>query len=369
MNRRQFLLNSAATTAIGPTLLRASAQPTPRRLLYVASPGVRNYTEYGGVGVLVFDGDDGHRFLRRIPTFEPGSPKAAENVKGICASAKTARLYVGTIKRMLCIDMVTEKPVWERAYEGGCDRMAISPDGSRIYMPSLEGPTWSIVDTANGEEIKRVRPDSGAHNTVASLDGRFVYLGGLKSKMMPVLDTRKLELVSSIGPFGHVIRPFTVDGKRKRAYVNVNDLLGFEVADLTTGKLLARVEVTGFKQGPVLRHGCPSHGVALSPDETEVWVADAANKRVHIFDNRKMPPVQVASLPVRGEPGWITFTLDGKYALPSTGEVIETKMRRTHALLADEMGRSVQSEKMLEVLWQDGRPVRCGDQFGVGRKR
>ena len=27
------------------------------RLLYVASPGVRNYVEYGGVGVLVYDID------------------------------------------------------------------------------------------------------------------------------------------------------------------------------------------------------------------------------------------------------------------------------------------------------------------------
>ena len=36
--------------------------------LYVAEPGVRNYVEYGGVGVLVYDIDAGYRFVRRIPT-------------------------------------------------------------------------------------------------------------------------------------------------------------------------------------------------------------------------------------------------------------------------------------------------------------
>ena len=33
-------------------------------------PGTRNYVEYGGVGLLVFDIDDGYRFVRRIPTWD-----------------------------------------------------------------------------------------------------------------------------------------------------------------------------------------------------------------------------------------------------------------------------------------------------------
>jgi hypothetical protein len=39
-------------------------------LLYVASPGIRNYVEYGGVGILVFDIDNGYKFVRRIPTWD-----------------------------------------------------------------------------------------------------------------------------------------------------------------------------------------------------------------------------------------------------------------------------------------------------------
>ncbi len=36
------------------------------RYLYVASPGVRNDLEWGGHGVLVFDIDNGHCFIKRI---------------------------------------------------------------------------------------------------------------------------------------------------------------------------------------------------------------------------------------------------------------------------------------------------------------
>jgi hypothetical protein len=38
-------------------------------------------------------------------------------------------------------------------------------------------------------------------------------------------------------------------------------------------------------------------------------------------------------------------------------------------MLSDETGRAVQSEKLLEIVFSDGRPVRTGDQFGIGRRR
>jgi hypothetical protein len=79
------------------------------------------------------------------------------------------------------------------------------------------------------------------------------------------------------------------------------------------------------------------------------------------------PPRQVASLPVRDQPGWITFSLDGRHAFPSTGEIIDTATRRIVATLTDETGRAVQSEKLVEVVFAGGRPVRTGDQFGIGR--
>jgi hypothetical protein len=39
------------------------------------------------------------------------------------------------------------------------------------------------------------------------------------------------------------------------------------------------------------------------------------------------------------------------------------------ATLEDETGKHVQSEKLLEVVFANGRPVRAGDQFAIGRKR
>jgi hypothetical protein len=151
--------------------------------------------------------------------------------------------------------------------------------------------------------------------------------------------------------------------------VNVNDLLGFEIGDLRTGKMLHRVEVQGVEHGPVKRHGCPSHGVGLTPDEREIWLCDGHNSQLHVFDATSLPPRQVASIALREQPGWVTFSLDGTYAYPSTGEVIDVAARQIVARLADETGREVHSEKMLEIDFQGTRPVRAGDQFGLGRRQ
>ena len=215
----------------------APAQPArgDRHLLYVAVPGVRNYAEFGGVGVLVFDIADGHRFVKRIPTLTVPDGQAPENVKGVALSAELGLLYVTTPKRMFALDLKTERIVWNREYDGGCDRMALSPDGRMLYVPSFEGPHWHAVDARTGDVISRIETNSGAHNTIYGADGAEVYLAGLRSPLLHVADPRTHKVVKRVGPFGNAIRPFTVNGRQTLCFVNVNGLLGFEVGDLRTG--------------------------------------------------------------------------------------------------------------------------------------
>src|ERR1019366_3796227 len=114
------LLLVALAVSIAPVRLPSASE---QHLLYVASPGTRNYVEYGGVGILVFDIDKGYKFVRRIPTWDVARGKTPENVKGIAASAKTGRVYVTSLNRMIAIDAVTGRRIWDKTYEGGCDRM------------------------------------------------------------------------------------------------------------------------------------------------------------------------------------------------------------------------------------------------------
>ena len=370
MNIRQFLTASAILLllVVVSTFPANASSPARQHLLYVASPGIRNYTEYGGVGVLVFDIDHHYKFVRRIPTWDVPAGEQPQNVKGIVASANTGRVYVSTITRTIAIDAVSGKTIWDKAFEGGCDRLAISPDGKILYIPQFEGASWHVVNADTGEVITTITTNSGSHNTIYSADGKRVYLAGLASPLLSVVNAATQKVEREVGPFSNPIRPFTINGANSLVFVNVNGLLGFEVGDLVTGKKLYRVEVAGYQQGEVKRHGVPSHGIALTPDEKEMWVADCANQAIHIFDATLMPPKQMSSLKMRDCVGWISFSMDGKVAYSSTGEMVDVASKKIIATLRDEAGHDVQSEKLLDLTIENRKVVKVGDQFGIGRR-
>jgi DNA-binding beta-propeller fold protein YncE len=337
-----------------------------KRHLYVAVPGIRDYLGYGGHGILVFDIDKNHQFVKRIPTQGLHPDKTPSNVKGVAVSIPLNSIYISTLESLQRIDLTTEKILWEKQFEGGCDRMSISPDGKTMYLPSLEKGFWNVVDCNTGDIIKKIDVFKRAHNTIYGPGGDRVYMGDIASPWLHIADTKTHTLTGKVGPFGHFVRPFTINGKETLVFTTVDSLLGFEVGDLKTGKKLERVSVEGWSMGPVRRHGNPSHGIALTPDEKELWVADGHNMRVHVF-NASAPYQQLTTIPVQDMPGWISFSIDGKYVYPSSGEVIDTKTRKIIRTLQDEFFNNVASEKMVEIDFDGGKAVAANDQFGIGK--
>jgi hypothetical protein len=113
-------------------------------------------------------------------------------------------------------------------------------------------------------------------------------------------------------------------------------------------------------------HGCPSHGIALTNDEREVCVVDGINNYIHIFDNTKTPPRQIDSIKTSAGPYWITVGLDGKLAYVSSSDIIDMKTRKIVAQMKDEYGRPMYSEKLLDMIFTNGKLTRVANQFGNG---
>jgi DNA-binding beta-propeller fold protein YncE len=346
-------------------IVAGSAVYGQERYLYVATPGVRDYLGYGGHGILVFDINHNHQFVKRIPTLGLHPNGKPSNVKGIAVSIPLNSIYVSTLETLERIDLTTDSVIWEKPFEGGCDRMAISPDGLTMYLPSLENSFWNVVDCRTGGIIKKISGFKRSHNTIYGRAGDVVYLDDIGSPWLYIADAKKQELARKVGPFANHVRPFTINGREDRVYVTVDSLLGFEVGDLKLGTKIAHVEVEGWEPGPVRRHGDPSHGIGLTPDEKELWVCDGYNMRLHVF-SAVAPYQQLSTIPLRDMPGWILFSMDGKYAYPSSGEVIDVRTRKVLLTLTDEFNNSVGSEKMVEVQFEGKKAVRAGNQFGIG---
>lgn len=337
------------------------ATPDYERLLYV----------FRLSAIDVYDIDDNHRRVKSLRL-----PGGIERIWGAVAHAQSRRLYISYHGRdaqrrfetgLLAYDLVTEEIVWKKLYEPFVDSPAVTPDGKTIYLSSGEatdrGDFWFVLDAENGAVKDKIYVHQGAHNTIVGLSGERVYMGSVRYPYLAVADTATNEVVQEVGPFSAGVRPFTVNGKETLAFVTVNQHLGFEVGDITTGKVLYTVGVPGFPEAKWKGElHVQSHGIALSPDETEVWVVDGLNKRIHVFDVTGLParaPRYKESVATPGKSPWVAFSRDGRFVYEALGHVIDAKTRQFVA-------KTAAAKVRIQIDFLDGVPAEAYVRYGLG---
>jgi len=350
--------------------------PAEKELIYVTLPGTLEASpDANGNGIVVLDARNNYNFVKRIPTWDVPASRNPEQVSGVTASPVTQMIYVAARGRLGAWDLTTEKKVWENAYDGQCcERPQISPDGRFMYVGSDLKDFWYVVDPKTGGLITKVQSplSPNAHNLNLSQDGKTAFMSP-NGKVMGIADTTTHKLTRTIA-FPDNIRVFVLNHDSSLIYSNTNNLLGFVIADVKSGQIIQKVEVQGFgwpenwnvTPRPRIPHGCPSHGIALTNDEKEIWLADGLNNYIHIFDNTKMRPRQIQSIKTTAGPYWITVGLDGTLAYASSGDVIDMKTRKIVGQMKDEYGRTMHSEKLLDMVFTNGKLTRVANQFGNG---
>ena len=341
------------------------------RLLYVTDKS----------GISVYDINEAHKLIGRIDVPETGG------YYGIAASPQLGLLYLSSnVKRdLVAIDLISEKIVWRNNHAKFPDSFMVTPDGKTLYVPYRDEDFWLVLDAATGD-VKAKIPvgrgenykdgwpigNIGPHNTWINPSGTRVYLQVLTLPHVYIADTATNEIIGKVGPFSKGVRPFTVTDNEKYVFANVDRLLGFEVGAVRDGKkwggkMLHRVEaktpedrLAAIPNPPARKpHSTPSHGINIRPDQKEVWVVDGVYGYVYAFDVTVMPPKYVASVPLfqdqseRPHPGWISFSLDGKYVYPDGGAVIDAQTKKVVA-------RIPTSEKLIEIDFRGGKSIRAG---------
>jgi hypothetical protein len=135
------------------------------------------------------------------------------------------------------------------------------------------------------------------------------------------------------------------------AFVTQRGLLGFRVLDSNTNRTLYVTHFKGFTWNPRFGPDPPSHGLSLAPDRPELWVLDAPNSVVHVFDVSALPgrpPRQLADIrlskPISGDEspcsracgriGSLRHSADGRFVyVGDAGDVIDTRTRQIVANL------------------------------------
>ena len=350
-----------------------------RRLVYVTLPGGsaggQFSSDQNGVGIVVLDVDRNFEFVKRIPTWNVAASISPEEVSGIAASGATNMIYLATRGRLAAFDLGTDQKVWEQTYDGSCcERPEVTPDGKTLVVGSDLKDFWYVINAQDGALKGKIQaPKSNfAHNMGLSADGKTVFMAP-NGVTMTVGDVPSMKAIKTI-TFSDHIRPFVINHDATRVYANVNNLLGFEIADVKTGEVIKRIEAPAelwkAKWADVTQHfyghACPSHGIALTPDESELWVVDNINYGVLVYDNTGEWPVLKSSFPTTASADWITMGIGGQYAYLSSGDVVDVKSKKIVAQMKDEYGKQMHSEKLLEISFSNGKLVRTVSQFAQG---
>ena len=359
--------------------------------------------EHGSIAV--YDIDHGHRLVRTIRT-APG----IDDVRGVAASGITGRLYVAYtttahIGMVYCLNIHDGRVLWNKAIPPGVDRLAIDPDGRRLFVPTGEDGRFdyiNVVDPASGDVLRQVKFSSRSHDALYPLSGplfqetkavdgsgRYLYL------IDPVSYS-----VSRIGPFVGVVGPYAADGRSEYVVADVRGIWGMQVADVKSKRIVTAI----LTEHPAAEAGLP-HGIGWTPDEKEVWevsggvphsrwestqgsqlhsISGSSGAQMHrepalrphyfvyVWDmSDPMAPRLKERLRLRRglAPHWLNFDIAGDYAYVSgnknSNQPTEVFDARTH----DAVGTIRPSEDLLEVDFVGGKIIAVGDQYGIGRVR
>jgi len=336
--------------------------------------------------VYVFDIDNNHALVKTFPIPEAGK-------RGVAVAPRQGLLYItecgmnicaGRNGSLLAYDLVHDVVAWIANYSFGVDQLAVTPDGSTIYMPhgADSGQGYhSIIDASDGKVTGTITTGTDGHNTIVSLDGTQAYLTGYtgsNSNFAHVINTSTNQATLNAGPTINGIRPFTVNGKHTLMFTTSSSTCGFQVLSLTGGNVLYTVSFGGSCSWTV--SSAPSHGISLSPDEKRVYVMDAPLDKLEVYDVSGLPnsapsfvaSVSLSSLSGSESPcetycereGWVLNDLSGRYVyVGDTGNVVSTSTLNVVATLP-----ALQNTRQeVEIDWTNGATSATSTRFGIGR--
>jgi YVTN family beta-propeller protein len=264
-----------------------------------------------------------------------GDIKLGDRIHGVAVQPDGKRLFV-TVESdhtLRIIDTATQQTVGVVKLSGRPNQVAVTPDGKYVAVPIRDGDKVDIVDVAKQQVVKSL-PIKEPHNALNAGSNRYMFVSSMGSHEIDVIDLEKMDY-SAVIPAGGRPRPYTVSPDGKTMFVAVAELHGFDVVSIPEKKVLERVEMTAEHPTPhPLQYETAdtrTHGLALTPDGSELWVSSLLDDCVYVYEVQVKKFVGKVATGVG--PNWLAFTPDGKYLSVSNADsddvsIIDVKNRR-----------------------------------------
>lgn len=283
--------------SVGAALLLAGS-PTAR-----AQADVTLWVTLGDSDQLVEMDPYTFKEIRRITT----DPK----LHGLAISADGSKVYVASDRtgNFQVIDALTGAITTQIYLGTDPNQMTLTKDGRFAFVPMRGEDAIAVVELNPLRLIKKIPCPKGPHDAYTSADGQRVFVGAQYGSAIIVIDPNTQSLLYTLKTSDGV-RPMAVTRNGRTIYAALSNLIGFVVADAEKG-VTRRVELGTLPDGlPRPYLDTFTHALHLSPDETELWVTDCINDLVRIVRLSDMR--EIAQIRVGHFPHWFTLRPDGK---------------------------------------------------------
>jgi len=169
--------------------------------------------------------------------------------------------------------------------------------------------------------VKRLPAGRFQHNAYTSADGSRVYVTSMGDNLITVIDPVSQEILRKV-PMGGEPRPVALTDDGSVAYVALSGLLGFVVWDLKSDDVSPGVDLPIPDGTPPPLLDTYTHGLLLTPNQRELWVAGYAVSKVYAYLLPELEPL--AEIETAGGPHWFALHPSGEplyVTLENTGRV------------------------------------------------
>ena len=343
-----------AARAIGEDDVPGSAT----RQLLVVAPGYWRAGDARKFSFEVYDLDAGGKRIHRA------GPGDVGEVRGVCVSPATQRLYVSGHQGLLCYSWPGKELLWRRPVEGEKknqnDAVAVTVDGARLYTIRHFGRGLNVYDAADGKRLRVIHEDErnawGRFSQVTH-DGKRLFAGkcdGGGGEVF-IIGTADEKMVGRFKPVIEPIRfALSPDGRYFVYATGAKRTLAVNAA--ADGKLLHEVAVPVW-EGAIIEKA-PVVWMALSPDGVQAWACDPKNSCLHRFDLASEPPRYLGRIDAEKGTEGLMFSVDGRFLVTGKGAVLSPTDGKPVGRLCDESGKPCPGSNSMMALEVDAATAR-----------
>ncbi|HUF47899.1 MAG TPA: cytochrome D1 domain-containing protein [Vicinamibacterales bacterium] len=294
------------------TSIRTAAAALAAALALVAGAGAQaEYTLWvtlGDSNQLVEVDPYTFQEVRRITT----DPK----LHGLAITADGSTIYVAsdTTGNLQVVDARSGTIVRQLHLGTDPNQLTLSKDERFAFVPMRGEDAVAVVELDPLRLVKKIPVAKGPHDSYTSADGSRIVVGAQYGSAIIVIDADKQELLYTL-PTADGVRPLALSKDGRTVYAALSNLIGFVVADIEKG-VTRRVELGTLPEGlPKPYLDTFTHALYLTPDESEIWVTDCINDLVRVVRTSDMQ--EVAQIRVGHFPHWFAPRPDGQVAFVS----------------------------------------------------